>query len=217
MTLLNLITNKYPCSLYEVRQANPNVSFPANPTDEDLAPFGYINVHPTPQPSHDQRTERIEGPTAEPDADGVYHQAWPIRPATAEETAAYDIANAPAPNWMEFGIDLAMHPGITALWEALPGPVSGALPTALNEAGKGDPRLFTGLWQRIMTAGAITPGLLTAISALAAQHHLPAQFIAGLAPAAPERVRARDADGQFIADDQAIPDVNEAWVDVPQE
>ena len=215
MTLLNLITNKYPCNLYEVRQANSNVSFPANPTDEDLAPFDYINVHPTPQPSYDQRTERIEEGTPKPDAKGIYRQQWDIRPATDDETAAYDLAHAPEPDWMEFGIDLAMHPGISALWEALPGPTAGALPVALSKAGEGDPRLFTGLWQRIMTAGAITPELLTAISALAAQHHLPAPFIAGLTPAAPERVRARDADGQFIADDPATPDVDEAWTDVP--
>ena len=29
--------------------------------------------------------------------------------------------------------------------------------------------------------------------------------------------RARDDEGCFIPDDQATPDVNEAWVDVPQE
>jgi hypothetical protein len=211
MTLLNFLTNDYPCNLYEVRQANPNVSFPANPSDEDLQPFGYANVHPTPQPSYDQRTERIEEATPEPDADGICRQQWTIRPATADEIAAYDIANAPAPDWMAFGIDLATHPGISALWEALPGPVAGALPTALNEAGKGDPRLFAGIWQRILATGAIAPELLGAIAALAAEHHLPEVFIAGLAPAAPERERARDADGQFIADDPSTPDVDEAW------
>jgi hypothetical protein len=207
MNLLNLLTNAYPASLYEVRQANPNVSFPANPTDEDLAPFGYANVHPTPHPSYDQRTERpVNGATL---TDKGWQQTWTIRPATDEEISAYDLANAPQPDWMEFGIDLAMHPGISALWEALPGPVAGALPTALNEAGKGDHRLFTGLWQRIMATGAISPELLGGIATMAAEHHLPAAFIAGLAP---ERERARDADGQFIADDPATPDVDEAWV-----
>lgn len=211
MTILNLITNKYPCSLYEVRQANPNVSFPANPTDEDLAPFNYINVHPTPQPSCDQRTERIEGPTAEPDADGVYHQAWTIRPATTEEITAYDLANAPEPDWMEFGIDLAMHPGIADLYAAIPGPVSSGLTVGLNEAGKGDSRLFSGLWQRAIATGAIEPELLTEIADLAIQHHLPEAFIAVLAPAAPERVRARDEEGLFIGDDPTTPDADEAW------
>jgi hypothetical protein len=59
-----------------------------------------------------------------------------------------------------------------------------------------------------MGANAITPDLLGAIAALATEHHLPATFIAGLAP---EREHARDAEGQFIADDPATPDVDEAW------
>lgn len=199
----------YPATLDALRRKSPNCSFPVEPTAEDLAPFNRFFVAPIPAPSCDPRTERTEH-TPTLTADG-WQQDWTIRPATDEEIAAYDLANAPQPDWMAFGIDLAMHPGITALWEALPGPVSGALPTALNEAGKGDPRLFTALWQRIMTAGAITPELLTAISALAAQHHLPAQFIAGLAPVAPERVRARDEEGLFIGDDPTTPDADEAW------
>lgn len=171
----------YPATIDALRQQHPNCSFPVEPTADDLAPFNWFFVTPIPAPSCDSRTERTEHkPTL---TDDGWQQDWTIRPATDEEIAAYDLANAPQPNWMEFGIDLAMHPGITALWKALPGPVSGALPTALNEAGKGDPRLFTGLWQRITAAGAITPELLGAIGALATQHHLPAQFIAGLAPA----------------------------------
>lgn len=165
------------------RQANPNVSFPANPTDEDLAPFGYANVHPTPQPTWDQRTERIEEATPEPDADGIYRQQWDIRPATDEEIAAYDLAHAPEPDWMAFGIDLASHPGIAALYAAIPGPVANGLSIGLNEAGKGDPRLFSGLWQRVIATGAINPELLSDIAGLAVQHHLPAPFIAGLTPA----------------------------------
>jgi hypothetical protein len=105
-----------------------------------------------------------------PKRDGWEAYTPPLPPATA-----------PQPRWLDFGIDLALHPGITALWGALPGPVSGALPTALNEASKGNPQLFMALWQRIMATGAITPELIGAIAALAAEHHLPAEFIAGLA------------------------------------
>jgi hypothetical protein len=211
MELLNLLTNAYPCSLYQVRQANPNVSFPSNPTDEDLQPFGYVNVHPTPQPSYDQRTERIEEATPEPDAEGIYRQQWTIRPATADEITAYDLAHQPEPDWMAFGIDLASHPGIAALYAAIPGPVASGLSIGLNEAGKGDPRLFSGLWQRVMAAGAIAPELLADIAGLAVQYHLPAPFIAGLAPTAPERERARDGEGLLIGDDPTTPDINEAW------
>jgi hypothetical protein len=195
----------YPATLDALRQEFPNSLFPLEPTAEDLAPFNRFHVTPSPCPA-DTRTERpVNGATL---TDDGWQQTWTMRPATPEEKAAWDAANVPQPDWMGFGIDLAMHPGITALWEALPGPVSGALPTALNEAGKGDPRLFTGLWQRIMSTGAISPELLGGIATMAAEHHLPVAFIAGLAP---ERERARDADGQFIADDPATPDVDEAW------
>jgi hypothetical protein len=100
-----------------------------------------------------------------------------------QAAAAYHRANLPEPQWMEFGIDLAMHPGIIALYGAIPGPMANGLSIGLNEAGKGDPRLFTGLWQRVMAAGAIQPNLLSDIAALAALHNLPAEFLAALRPA----------------------------------
>jgi hypothetical protein len=169
--------------------------------------------HPSPPHPATPATERTEhDPTLT--ADG-WQQAWTIRPATDEEITAYDLAHQPEPNWMAFGIDLASHQGIAALYAAIPGPVANGLSIGLNEAGKGDPRLFSGLWQRVMAAGAIQPELLTDIADLAVQHHLPAPFIAGLAPAAPERERARDEEGRFIEDDPATPDVDEAWLEVP--
>jgi hypothetical protein len=197
MTILIHVINDeiiaYPATMEALRQEFPNSSFPVEPTAEDLLPFNRFPVTAIPAPSCDPRTERTEHtPTL---TDEGWQQTWTIRPATDEEISAYDQSHAPQPDWMEFGIDLATHPGISALWEALPGPVAGALPTALNEAGKGDPRLFTGLWQRIMATGAIAPELLGGIAALAAEHHLPATFIAELAP--------------------ATPDVDEAWVEVP--
>lgn len=199
----------YPATLEALRREHPNCSFPIEPTAEDLAPFNRFPVTPIPAPSCDPRTERTEH-TPTLTADG-WQQDWTIRPATAEEIAAYDAANAPQSDWMAFGIDLASHPGVAALYEAIPGPMAGGLSIGLNEAGKGDPRLFTGLWQRVMAAGAIAPELLADIAGLAVQHHLPAPFIAGLAPAAPERERARDEEGLFIGDDPTTPDVDEAW------
>ncbi len=179
MNLLNLTTNDYPCSLWQVRQANPNVSFPAEPSDEDLATFGYVNVHPTPQPSYDQRTERVEqgDPTL---TENGWQQPWAIRPASDEEIAAYDAANAPQPDWMEFGIDLAINPEISNLYNMVPTAIANGLSIGLNEASKGDPRLFMGLWKKIMETGAISTELLHTIASLAVQHHLPKEFIMGL-------------------------------------
>lgn len=209
MNLINTVTLEYPRSLWQLRQANPNVSFPANPTDDDLAPFDHANVHPTPQPSYDARTERIEEATPAPDADGIYHQQWDIRAATETEITAYDLAHAPAPDWIGFGMALARHQTVTALYAAIPTPISNALSIGLNEAGHGNLLLFTRVWQQLLAAGAITPELLATVAALAAQYNLPAQFIAGLAPTAPEPVRARDEHGRFIEDDPSTPDINE--------
>ena len=46
------------------------------------------------------------------------------------------------------------------------------------------------------------------------------QYVESLAPPAAEptgMIRARSEDGQFIADDPATPDVDEAWVNAPTE
>lgn len=179
----------WPYSVAQFRADEPHLSISDNPHDAELASYATLDppiilcrVQLTPQPSYDPRTERIEGPTAEPDAEGVYHQQWTIRPATEDETAAYDLADSPQPEWMEFGIDLAMHPGITALYNAIPGPVAGGLTVGLNEAGKGDPRLFSVLWQQLLTSGAITSELLSGITSMATEHHLPAEFVGALAP-----------------------------------
>ena len=99
MNLINLTTSAYPASLWQVRQDNPNVSFPAMPTDEDLAPFGYANVYPTPQPTCDHRSERIEEAAPAVDADGTWQQVWILRAATAEEIAGYDAQFVATPDW----------------------------------------------------------------------------------------------------------------------
>lgn len=196
----------YPSTMEALRQEFPNSSFPLEPTAEDLLPFNRFPVTPSPCPA-DTRTERlVNGATL---TDDGWQQTWTVRPATAEETAAYDAANAPQPDWMAFGIELAMHPSITALYAAIPGPVAGGLSVGLSKASDGDPRLFQGLWSKLMATGAITPELLGAIGVLAQQFNLPSKFVTALMPAALER--ARDANGQFIPDDPATPDKNEAW------
>ena len=204
MNLLNLLTSDYPCSLWQVRQANPNVSFPPDPTDEDLAPFDHANVHPTPQPTdYDARTERIEDSLKPQQAeDDTWQQTWIIRPATDEEITVYDLANAPEPDWMSFGIELTTHPGIAELYAAIPGPVANGLSIGLNEANKGDPRLFSVLWQQLLTSGAITPELLVDIASIANEYHLPVEFINGLVPNQPTPSE------QFISDVPATPDID---------
>jgi len=178
----------YPYTVSMLRQDNPNVGISADPTSYDLATFGVYAVLLSTPPEADPSTHRIEEaplPTRRPD--GSWVQAWVVRDVTPEEKAAWDAANAPQPDWMAFGIDLAMHPSITALYESLPGPMAGGLSVGLNEAGKGDPRLFFGLWSRLLAAGAISAELLGAIAVMAVEHHLPAEFTSELAPAPESR------------------------------
>jgi len=182
MNLIDTITLEYPRSLWQLRQEHPNVSFPPDPTDEDLAPFNHANVHPTPQPTYAARTERIEDATREPDADGIYRQRWTIRPATTEEITAYDIANAPEPQWMSFGIELAANPAISELYDSIPTALANGLSIGLSEASKGDTRLFIGLWQRVLATGGVSAELLGEIGALAYQFNLPTSFVAQMMP-----------------------------------
>lgn len=119
MNLINLKTLEYPRSLWQVRQANPNVSFPAEPTDDDLAPFDHANVHPSPQPTeYNQRTQRVEEGTPIL-IDDRYQQVWQLRPATQEELAAWDVAHAPEPDWERFQEDLQIANGFPAAWGAI--------------------------------------------------------------------------------------------------
>jgi hypothetical protein len=107
-------------------------------------------------------------------------QAWTVRDATTEEVSAYDLANAPAPNWMAFGVALATSPAIAALYAAVPGPVSHGLSIGLSKAGDGDPRLFLSFWAQLLAADVITPEMLEAIGALSQQFNIPQTFVNAL-------------------------------------
>lgn len=175
---------KYPLSRADLSITFPNVSFPSSPTAEDLAPFDVFPVATTPRPA-DTRDERaIESDPIL--TDSGWQQTWTTRPATEEETAAWDVSNQPEPDWMGFGIELASSAAIAALFDAIPGPISNGLSIGLSDASKGDPRLFIGLWSRLTEAGAITTELLAIMGALAERFNLPSEFIAELMPAQAE-------------------------------
>jgi hypothetical protein len=185
MTLLNLTSNAYPVSVYAVRQANPNVSFPGNPTDEDLAPFGYVNVTPLPQPSHDPRTQRIEEATPKPDADGIYHQLWLVRAATAEEIAAYDAANPPTPDWARFKAVAMNSDSLNAIlataYQSVP-VAAGALAPALMRCEAGDVVDFATAWSVCCTAANVPSKVIAGFVGVATACHLPEEFVAALGP-----------------------------------
>lgn len=83
--IINLLTMQYPCTLMDVRLANPNSSFADIPSDDDLSALGFARVLPTEKPSGDVVTE--EAPAI---VDGKWQQSWSVREFTPEEKAAHD-------------------------------------------------------------------------------------------------------------------------------
>jgi hypothetical protein len=78
---------KYPYSVKELRDSNPNTSFPKNPSDELLATWNVYKVNPTSIPSFNRVTENIiEGTPSF--HDGQWFQVWVVTNATVEEITA---------------------------------------------------------------------------------------------------------------------------------
>lgn len=180
MNLINTVTLEYPRSLWQLRQENPNVSFPTDPSDEDLAPFDHACVQPSPQPEHSPRTERLEeGVPAQ--QDGTWHQTWTVREATEAELADYNRAHAPAPEWREFAIALILLPETSEFISSLPAAPARALEVALAQVASGaGAELFSQLLQQLP----LPSELGAAIGQLAGEHHLPAELFTAAEPAA---------------------------------
>ena len=184
MTLIHAIDDQivtYPDSMDALRKAHPNVSFPVQPTDDDLAIFNRYRVTSTPKPLHDARTERVDAATPALTADG-WQQAWTVRPATEQEIIDYDLAHAPEPDWMGFGIELITHDVLGAWYNTLPMGIASGLSIGLKDASQGDPRLFVGIWQKLTVSADVT----AALAELMVAHHLPSEFVSALTPPAVE-------------------------------
>ena len=188
MNLINTVTLEYPRSLWQLRQENPNVSFPADPIDEDLALFNHANVYPAPHPSYDQRTERIEEATPEPDAEGIYRQQWSIRPATDEEIAAYDLAHRPAPDWATFKSTALNSTTLNAIvaeaFQAAPVAAASLAPALLRAEGNGSSD-FAAAWSAICAAVPVPAEVIAGFQQVATGCHLPEEFLAALSGTVP--------------------------------
>jgi len=176
MTLIHAIDDQivtYPDSMSALRKAHPNVSFPVQPTDEDLAAFNRYRAARTSQPAHDARTERVDEADPVLTADG-WQQQWAIRPATEQEIAEYDAAHAPPPRWGEFSMALVQTPEVSTFLAALPLAVSQALSIALSDIARGgSPEMFCQLLEMYRM-----PEDLTAkVRELATAHDLPQSFV----------------------------------------
>lgn len=83
--------DRYPYFLSDLKKKNPNVSFPAVPSDEQLAAFNVFRIHGNPEPAYDHATQVLEYPA--PVFDGSkWVQTSVVRNKTAEELAAASAA-----------------------------------------------------------------------------------------------------------------------------
>lgn len=184
MNLIQIFTGEYPRSLWQLRQEHPNVSFPANPTDDDLAPFDHATVNPTPEPDHNHRTERVERGDPIQGSDGRWHQSWIVRNATDQEIDDYDRNNAPSPDWATFK-SAVLHNSVvnrtvaTALAGAAP-VAAMALSSALEKAISGNFDEFAACWAALLAVAPVTPEELEGLTAIGRSCHLPQGFMAAL-------------------------------------
>jgi hypothetical protein len=99
----------WPYTIDKLREDNPNVSFPNNPTPEDLEPFSVFIVHSTDRPQcEDPRLQIVEESTPE-FSDNKWQQSWRIRNASNTEIELYDMAHQPLPNWAAFKFEFLIN------------------------------------------------------------------------------------------------------------
>ena len=90
----NQKVEKYPYTLGNLRKDKPNVSFPKNPSDDQLAPFNVFRVERTDQPSFNEATQRCQevNPVFQ---GGKWIQTWSVVsiPAAEQEQRTKDRAD----------------------------------------------------------------------------------------------------------------------------
>jgi len=174
----------WPYDLAQLRADNPNVSFPAAPTPDDLAPFGVFEVVSAEPPPCDLRSQRLE--EAQPEQVGdAWQQRWTVRDASPEEIADYDAANQPPPDWPRFkrvalGSDI-LNQILVAAYQSVP-VAAGALASALLRAESGDCADFAAAWSAITRAVPVSSDVTAGFAGVARACSLPTEFVAALQP-----------------------------------
>lgn len=79
--IVNDVVEKYPYSIGQLRKDNPNTSFPASPSDEQLAQWNVYRVARADQPKVNHTKEINESVPQK--KNGVWTQVWTISDADA--------------------------------------------------------------------------------------------------------------------------------------
>ena len=89
----NGAVKKYPYSLYEIKIANLNTSFPSTVSDETMAEYGAMRVYFSTQPVLSDTQVLEEDPPVFSNEDQRWTQVWRVREMTTEEvTQRFDSA-----------------------------------------------------------------------------------------------------------------------------
>jgi len=174
----------YPYSLSLLRLENPNISFPASPSEEDLQPFDCFFVIPTEPPAlEDPRTQRISESEPVQNFEGQWEQTWITRDATEQEIAEWDAINRPIPqpDWVAFKLLSQSSPEFKGIiTQALVSdPVNAlGLQTELNEVIHGaDSRPFYASLSSVFNSVQTDPAIIRNFAAAARMMHLPGEFV----------------------------------------
>ncbi len=81
------VIDQYPYSTQQLKQDNPNTSFPSEITEEVLQSYNVypVSVDSRPEISDDKKLELDEAPTYK---DGVWSISWTVKSKTEEEKSA---------------------------------------------------------------------------------------------------------------------------------
>jgi len=81
------VIDQYPYSTQQLKQDNPNTSFPSEITEEVLQSYNVypVSVDSRPEISDDKKLELDESPTYK---DGVWSISWDVKSKTEEEKSA---------------------------------------------------------------------------------------------------------------------------------
>jgi hypothetical protein len=75
----------YPYSLYQLKQDNPNTSFPESISSSILLEYGVLEVVHLPQPGYDYLTEKLTEETEVTLVNGSWCVGWSVVALTKEE------------------------------------------------------------------------------------------------------------------------------------
>jgi len=78
----------YPYSIGQLRNDNPNVSFPKSVPDATLAAYGVYSVTVLDAPACDVSKQRVEQDAQPTESNGKWELRWSVVKLTAEELAA---------------------------------------------------------------------------------------------------------------------------------